>query len=226
MSSSEEVEMPKKLQQNENSGKNDKKRSKSLRRAAAKEDSSSDEGVEDKIPIKKAKMSGEIQAITNKDGQEMFELGSMRYVTVRDFRGKALVDIREFYIDKASGEMRPGKKGISLNKEQYQNFKTTMRIKRESPSLDDGNSSMHSGGDGMRTVKQELTPSVDSPLGHLDPSKITNMVVDQVGLGGGPGSSHDGFVVPGPPHVRCASIFMFYKAASYIHISKLLYWIF
>ncbi|KAJ1352279.1 hypothetical protein KIN20_008577 [Parelaphostrongylus tenuis] len=42
---------------------------------------------------------------------------------------------------------------------------------------------------------------VDSPLGHLDPSRITHMVVDQVGLGGPvvhPDS--DGFVVPGHPH--------------------------
>ncbi|PIO64728.1 transcriptional Coactivator p15 [Teladorsagia circumcincta] len=56
----------------------------------------------------------------------MIEVGSMRYVTVRNFRGKMLIDIREYYSDKASGVLRPSKKGISLNKEQYENFKAIM----------------------------------------------------------------------------------------------------
>lgn len=50
---------------------------------------------------------------------------------------------------------------------------------------------------------------MDSPLGHLDPSRITHMVVDQVGLGGpGVHPDNDGFVVPGPPYqVGCLEIF-------------------
>ncbi|EPB69000.1 transcriptional Coactivator p15 [Ancylostoma ceylanicum] len=56
----------------------------------------------------------------------MIEIGSMRYVNVRNFRGKALIDVREYYMDKASGELRPGKKGISLTREQYENFKAIM----------------------------------------------------------------------------------------------------
>ncbi|KAE9412885.1 hypothetical protein Angca_005482, partial [Angiostrongylus cantonensis] len=86
--------------------------------------SSSDEGVDDKTPIKKSKSAG--NKLKNADGEEMIEIGNMRYVTVRNFRGKALVDIREYYLDKSSGEMRPGKKGISLNREQYQNFKAVL----------------------------------------------------------------------------------------------------
>lgn len=35
--------------------------------------------------------------------------------------GKALIDIREFYEDRGSGEERPGKKGISLSREQVRN---------------------------------------------------------------------------------------------------------
>lgn len=34
----------------------------------------------------------------------------MRYVSVRDFKGKVLIDIREYWMDQA-GEMKPGKKG-------------------------------------------------------------------------------------------------------------------
>jgi len=34
----------------------------------------------------------------------------MRYVSVRDFKGKVLVDIREYWMNQ-DGEMKPGKKG-------------------------------------------------------------------------------------------------------------------
>ncbi|KAL4227482.1 Transcriptional coactivator [Mactra antiquata] len=50
-------------------------------------------------------------------GECMFQIGRMRYVTVSEFRGKAMVGIREYY-DK-DGEMRPGKKGISLPLDQW-----------------------------------------------------------------------------------------------------------
>ncbi|KAK5969002.1 hypothetical protein GCK32_013372, partial [Trichostrongylus colubriformis] len=136
-------------------------------------DSSSDEGVEDATPVKKSKAGG--NRIKNEDGEEMIELGSMRYVTVRNFRGKALVDIREYYTDKTTGALRPGKKGISLSREQYENFKAVM--------------------------SEERNRAVDSPLGHLDPSRITNMVVDQVfPTGSAVHPDNDGFVVPDPPH--------------------------
>jgi len=47
---------------------------------------------------------------------------------VREFKGKTYVDIREYYVDKNTMETRPGKKGISLNCEQYQKLKV-MKIK-------------------------------------------------------------------------------------------------
>lgn len=34
----------------------------------------------------------------------------MRYVNVRDFKGKVLIDIREYWMDQ-EGEMKPGRKG-------------------------------------------------------------------------------------------------------------------
>ncbi|KAJ4346612.1 uncharacterized protein N0V89_010543 [Didymosphaeria variabile] len=45
-----------------------------------------------------------------------------RRVTVSDFKGQTLVSIREYYKDKDSGEMKPGKKGISLPIDQYNAF--------------------------------------------------------------------------------------------------------
>ena len=37
----------------------------------------------------------------------------MRYVSVRDFKGKILIDIREYWMD-SEGEMKPGRKGEVL----------------------------------------------------------------------------------------------------------------
>ncbi|KAM3728067.1 Activated RNA polymerase II transcriptional coactivator [Dirofilaria immitis] len=89
-----------------------------------RENSSSDESIIDKTPVKKGKNSG--GGFKNADGEEMFELGKMRFVTVRSFKGKALIDIREYYQDKGSGELKPGRKGISLSEEQYQRLKIIM----------------------------------------------------------------------------------------------------
>ncbi|KAJ8339277.1 hypothetical protein SKAU_G00360630 [Synaphobranchus kaupii] len=63
---------------------------------------------------------------SNKDGSNkddnMFQIGKMRYVSVRDFKGKVLIDIREYWMDQ-EGEMKPGRKGISLNPEQWSQLK-------------------------------------------------------------------------------------------------------
>ncbi|KAM6039850.1 activated RNA polymerase II transcriptional coactivator p15-like [Theristicus caerulescens] len=52
----------------------------------------------------------------------MFQIGKMRYVRVSCFKGKVLVDIREFYADKEGG-MKPGRKGIALSAEQWNQLK-------------------------------------------------------------------------------------------------------
>jgi len=72
-------------------------------------------------PAKPAnKNKGKPTSSGDDDGQ-MFQLGKMRYAAVREFRGKVMVDLREFY-DK-DGEMKPGKKGLALNLEQWQALK-------------------------------------------------------------------------------------------------------
>merc|ERR1712212_78202 len=58
------------------------------------------------------------------DGNPMWDLGNMKKVVVRDFKGKTYIDIREYYVDKNTMDTRPGKKGISLNCLQYQKLKS------------------------------------------------------------------------------------------------------
>nr|XP_033789232.1 activated RNA polymerase II transcriptional coactivator p15 [Geotrypetes seraphini]XP_033789238.1 activated RNA polymerase II transcriptional coactivator p15 [Geotrypetes seraphini] len=61
------------------------------------------------------------QSSSSRD-DNMFQIGKMRYVSVRDFKGKVLIDIREYWID-AEGDMKPGRKGIALNPEQWNQLK-------------------------------------------------------------------------------------------------------
>ena len=50
--------------------------------------------------------------------------GGMKFVKVTEFKGETRIDIRAYYVDKNTMETKPGKKGISLNCEQYQKLKT------------------------------------------------------------------------------------------------------
>ncbi|KAG8838128.1 Transcriptional coactivator [Serendipita sp. 400] len=72
------------------------------------------------------------------EGESYVELGgkSRRRLTIREFRGATLIDIREFYEDKSSGEMKPGKKGISLSVDEWRDLLRTseaMNILIEGP---------------------------------------------------------------------------------------------
>jgi hypothetical protein len=58
-------------------------------------------------------VAGEKQA----DGSIMFDLSSKKLLHVRSWKSTVLVDIREYY--DLNGEKKPGKKGISLTKEQW-----------------------------------------------------------------------------------------------------------
>lgn len=80
----------------------------------------------DVVPEPSTKMpKNEAKWKVNESGEAIFELSDKRRVTIRKFKGKILVDIREYWETK-EGEMAPGKKGISLNEEQWQSLKSVI----------------------------------------------------------------------------------------------------
>ena len=78
---------------------------------------------EKKLIIKKRKIEREKkEKIENEDiiiGEKevRFVLDNKKRITVHKFKGQIKVDIREFYDD--NGEMKPGKKGISLSLDNW-----------------------------------------------------------------------------------------------------------
>ncbi|CAE6470516.1 unnamed protein product [Rhizoctonia solani] len=89
-----------------------------------KVDSDEESSVEEAPVLRKKPASGTVSVPvpdkqTDAEGNTYFEISGKRRVTVRAFNGLKLVDIREMYTDRASGELRPGKKGISLSEEQF-----------------------------------------------------------------------------------------------------------
>ncbi|GCA65051.1 hypothetical protein KIPB_016115, partial [Kipferlia bialata] len=53
------------------------------------------------------------------DNEDYVDMRDMRRVTVRSFKKKVLIDIRDYYTDKA-GEVKPTRKGISLRPSDWQ----------------------------------------------------------------------------------------------------------
>ncbi|GAX75650.1 hypothetical protein CEUSTIGMA_g3094.t1 [Chlamydomonas eustigma] len=49
----------------------------------------------------------------------VFDLDPFKRVTVKTYKGVVQVDLREFYMDKESGELKPGPKGIALSLDQW-----------------------------------------------------------------------------------------------------------
>ncbi|WVQ99261.1 hypothetical protein IAU59_006393 [Kwoniella sp. CBS 9459] len=64
--------------------------------------------------------AGDAKIETNAEGDKFIKLTEYRRITVRKFKGKTLVDLRDMYKDKATGEIKPGAKGIALNTEQWE----------------------------------------------------------------------------------------------------------
>ncbi|XP_072050874.1 activated RNA polymerase II transcriptional coactivator p15-like [Amphiura filiformis] len=82
--------------------------------------SDSDSEPEYKPKEKKQKKEKKPEKAQKSGGEDdhMYALSATRFINVREFRGKVLVDIREYY-NNSDGDLKPGKKGISLTADQW-----------------------------------------------------------------------------------------------------------
>ncbi|XP_066598367.1 activated RNA polymerase II transcriptional coactivator p15 [Prorops nasuta] len=92
-----------------NSSEEEKPKEKKSKKRLPKEKEDSEK------PSKKQKHGSDEELDTS------WDIGNNRQVSVREFKGKVLIDIREMYFDKA-GDLKPGKKGISLSTQQWRKF--------------------------------------------------------------------------------------------------------
>jgi len=83
-----------------------------LREGNANPDQDEGSGVENR-----ATGSTTSGAQMNDDGEEYIELGKKKRATVRSFKSNVFLDIREYF--GSDGEEKPGRKGITLSKEQW-----------------------------------------------------------------------------------------------------------
>lgn len=100
--------------------------SKKFKEDPADEVEKSNEKVKTKKEKKEAKANANGNKIPEKemndDGSEYFSLGRSRRISLTSYKGSKLIDIREFYEDKKTGDMKPGKKGITLNQSEWKNI--------------------------------------------------------------------------------------------------------
>ncbi|KAL8710872.1 MAG: hypothetical protein Q9220_004676 [cf. Caloplaca sp. 1 TL-2023] len=77
---------------------------------------------------KKAKTTARKPPTSAQNGgnESFWELTPMRRITIDEFKGQRMVNIREYYMDKSTEEMRPGKKGIALPIAQYSTLITLL----------------------------------------------------------------------------------------------------
>lgn len=91
-------------------------------------DSTSDSGPDDREPVvkkqKKEKEKKKVKSSSGDDQEHSFPLSKQKFLNVREFKGRLLIDIREFY--DAGGELKPGKKGISLTVDQWRKLESQM----------------------------------------------------------------------------------------------------
>ncbi|EGR30390.1 RNA polymerase ii transcriptional coactivator, putative [Ichthyophthirius multifiliis] len=63
----------------------------------------------------------EIKPKKQSDGSLYFDLDDKKRVSIRKFKGKLYIDVREFY--EKDGDMLPGKKGIALTLSNWEQLK-------------------------------------------------------------------------------------------------------
>ena len=94
---------------------------KKKKRDEEKDSSSEKEKEKESNDSRNGENNDEDDDIIKTDDEIAFLLGKRKRLTLRKYKGKLLIDIREFYEDHCV--MKPGKKGIALSKENWTKLK-------------------------------------------------------------------------------------------------------
>ncbi|KAG8338190.1 Ssb-c31ap [Homalodisca vitripennis] len=120
------------------------------------EDSDSDSGPEDRGPdTKKLKK--------DRDDIDSFHIDGMKYLKVRTFKGKVLIDIREYY--ESGGDIRPGKKGSHI----VPQFRIIIKALRYKPDIIAGNSAVQTVTSVLQAGFPKLLPAYNYCINHQLP---------------------------------------------------------
>jgi hypothetical protein len=82
----------------------------------------------EKAARKKAKVDTSAPSVTMPNDDVVYTIDKLKKCSVGTFKGKVTVNIREWYVDKASGDEKPGKSGIALNVDQWTALKELVRL--------------------------------------------------------------------------------------------------
>eukprot|EP00392_Amoebophrya_sp_AT5.2_P015458 g15664.t1 len=100
-----------------------------------------DEEDEEEVaePAAKKQKKEAAAAEGNEQGDEptFFELGSRKRCSLSKYAGKTLIDFREYYEDKNTGEMKPGAKGISLPLDMYKKVHLVKIVAENFPQMEE-----------------------------------------------------------------------------------------
>ncbi|KAK8089865.1 transcriptional Coactivator p15 [Apiospora hydei] len=125
--------------------------------------------------VKTGKNVNEADGGADKDaeGNSFWPLTATRRVAISEFKGKPLISVREYYTD-AAGEMKPGKKGISLTLDQWNNLmKATADVNAELSAKGHTVTDPSSSSSAPAASKSTTKPSKDSD--KLKKSKKANI---------------------------------------------------
>ncbi|KAI8814162.1 transcriptional Coactivator p15-domain-containing protein [Cladochytrium replicatum] len=102
------------------------RRLKSRSQKVVDEKESDDEVEEMDDSESKSGKNSSSKAESSKSDDFEIELGKFKKLTVSSFKGQKRVDLRTYYTDKKSGELRPTQKGISLSVEEWKVLKSQL----------------------------------------------------------------------------------------------------
>ncbi|ORY39995.1 hypothetical protein BCR33DRAFT_740653 [Rhizoclosmatium globosum] len=92
-------------------------------------DDSEEPETTSKAANKKQKPSKDSSTSATKEADEkkVYNLSQRKRAQTNEYKGHKYADIREYYEEKGSGEWKPGKKGITLNKAELVEFQKVIQ---------------------------------------------------------------------------------------------------